>query len=93
MGVMKIQGFVVTNEIINALLEGWDTEWRREVFLSRREIFFLSAAVVISFCGGLQGEEVFLTSIKGMLKFWEETRNKKDLSHIMVTLKGRFKSK
>ena len=26
-----------------------------------------------------------------MLQFWEETRKKKDLSHIMVTLKGRFK--
>ena len=28
-----------------------------------------------------------------MLKFWEETRKKKDLSHVIVTLKGRFKGR
>ena len=59
--------------------------------MRRREISCLDVAVVIGLCGGLQGEEVFLKSLKGMLKFWEETRNKKDLSHIMVTFKGRFK--
>ena len=59
----------------------------------RRDISCLNAAVVIDFCGGFWGEEVFLTSLKGVLKLWEETRNKKDLSHIMVTLKGQFKGK
>ena len=58
-----------------------------------REISCLVAAVVIGLYGGLLGEEVFMTSLKGMLKFWEEKRNNKDLSHIIVTLKGRFKGK
>ena len=46
---------------------------------------------MIGFFGGLQGEEVFLTSMKGIIKFWEETEMKKGKSHVMVTLKGRFK--
>ena len=39
--------------------------------MRRREIYFLGAAVVIGFCESLQGEEVFLASLKGMLKLWE----------------------
>ena len=35
-------------------------------------------AMVVGFCGGLQEEELFLASMKGMLKFWEETRKKKE---------------
>ena len=56
-----------------------------------REISCLDAAVVIGFCGGLRGEELFMMSLKGMLKFWEDSRKNKHLSHVMVTLKGRFK--
>ena len=52
-----------------------------------REISCLAAAVVIDFCGGLRGEEVFLTSLKEIFKFWEEKINKKDLLNNMVTLK------
>ena len=56
-----------------------------------REISCLDAAVVIGFCVGLWVEELFMASMKGMLKFWEETRNKKDHLHIMVKLKRRYK--
>ena len=48
--------------------------------------------MIIGVCEGLRGEEVFLTSMKGTLNFWEETR-KRYLSHTMVTLKGWFKGK
>ena len=37
--------------------------------MSRRDISCLAAAVVIGFHGGLNGEEVFLTSLRVMLKF------------------------
>ena len=47
--------------------------------------------MVIGFCRGLRGEEVLLTSTKGILKVWEDKRLKKEKSHVMVTLKGRFK--
>ena len=35
-------------------------------------------------------EEMFLASLEGMLKLWEETRLSINQSHVMVTLKGRF---
>ena len=47
--------------------------------------------MAIGFCGGFRGEELFLTSLKGILEICEETRKKKDPSHIMVKLKGRIK--
>ena len=93
MGVIKNHDFGVISEMIKYFLEGWDTEFRSDGIIMRRDISCLNAAVVIDFCGGFWGEEVFLTSLKGVLKLWEETRNKKDLSHIMVTLKGQFKGK
>ena len=37
--------------------------------MRRREIPCLAFAVVIGFCGGLWGEEVLLTSLKGVLQF------------------------
>ena len=77
MGVIKKQDFGVTSEMVTALLEVWDAEYRKEGLFRRRDIYFLAAAVVIGFFGGLRGEEVFLTLLKGMLKFWEGTGKKK----------------
>ena len=37
------------------------------------------------------GEELFLTSLKVMLILFEYKRLRKENSHTMVTLKGRFK--
>ena len=50
----------------------------------------MNAAVVIGFYGGLRGEELFIRSLKVVLKFWEGKKRRKKI-HIMVTLKGRFK--
>ena len=47
--------------------------------------------MVIRFWGGLRGDKVSLVSLEGMLNFWEETRKRRNISHIMVTLRGRFK--
>ena len=49
------------------------------------------AFVCIEFGPGLRGEDVTLTSLKGMLHFWEETMNDKDDPFIMVALYGTFK--
>ena len=51
----------------------------------------MAAAVVIGLCRGLREEEVLLTYMKDILKNWEETRLRKEKSHVMVNLKGRFK--
>ena len=51
----------------------------------------MGVAVAIGVCGGLRGEEVFLESMEGILKFWEEMRHRRNQSHVMVTLKWIFK--
>ena len=56
-----------------------------------RKIYFLNDYVVIGFCRGFCGEKLFLTSLKGMLKFWEDTRKKKYFPHVMVKFKCRFR--
>ena len=73
------------------LLDGWEEEWEGADSLMKRKIPFVSAAVVIRFCGGLRGEEVFLSSLKWMLNLWEYTRLRKVQPHIMVNFQGRFK--
>ena len=51
------------------IFTGWEVEWEgvgqpRNIIIS-----CMTAVSVIGLCGGLRGEEVFLTSLKGMLKF------------------------
>ena len=46
--------------------------------------------MLAAFGAGLRGEEVLLISLDRLLTFWDESRLDKD-SHIMLTLKGRFK--
>ena len=48
-----------------------------EVKIRKREVSCLEAAVLIGFCVVLKGGEVFLASMKGMPKFWEDTVMKK----------------
>ena len=46
--------------------------------------------VLIGYGASLRGEEVPLTSMKGMRFFWEETRTSAE-PYIMIPLFGRFK--
>jgi hypothetical protein len=50
----------------------------------------LLAFILLEFGAALRGEEVPLTSLKGMVTFWEEATQASS-PHVMVTLKGRFK--
>ena len=51
----------------------------------------MDALSVILFGVSLRGAYIFLTSLEGMIRFWEETRLSIDQYHVMVTLKVRFK--
>ena len=67
------------------------TRWHSPIGDNAREeledtVVFMLAA----FGAGLRGEEVLLISLDGLLSFWDETRLDED-SHVMLTLKGRFK--
>ena len=50
----------------------------------------LMSYVLIAYGASLRGEEVPLTSMKGMIFFWEETRTNED-PYIVIPLYGRFK--
>ena len=91
MVLIKKQYLLVTSDMLKALLVFWDKGWKREVNIWKQEISCLEESVVKSFFGGLWVAEVFLESLKGVLKFLEYTRLKREQSHIMVTFKGSFK--
>ena len=91
MGVIKKEDFVVTSNMVKCLLGGWYTWWKRGVIIWIRNISCLASAVMIGFYIILRGEELFITSLRVMLKFWEETRLRNEEYHIMVTLKVMFK--
>ena len=57
----------------------------------REKISEIAVAVLIGICGGLRGEEIFLTAITGMIQFWEEIRIHPKIEHVMVTLHGMSK--
>ena len=46
--------------------------------------------MLAAFGAGLRGEEVPSISLDGLLTFWDELQMEED-SHVMLTLKGRFK--
>ena len=83
--------FGINSEMVKDLLVVWYMEWKRKIQIWKREITCLAAAVVIGFCRGFQGEDVLLTSMKIILKNWEEKRLKQINSNVVVTLKGVFK--
>ena len=57
----------------------------------REKISEIAVAVLIGICGGLRGEEIFLTAITGMIQFWEETRIHPNIGHVVVTMQGKVK--
>ena len=67
--MIKKQYFGVTSDTVKDMLVGWDIVCKSEAKTQKRKISYLLAAVVIEFYGGLQGGEVFLTSMKGILNF------------------------
>jgi hypothetical protein len=89
MGVTRKQDEAINSEQILALLETGEFYWKMAADTQeRRGIANIMAFVVIGYGASLRGEEVPLASIKGLNKFWEETRRRK---LVMVTLRGKFK--
>ena len=94
MGERRFQCEPLTSAMIIGLDEEMELLWR---LASRGEeraaVEELMACVCIGFGPGLRGEEITLTSLKGMLHFWEETINDKDDTFIMVALYGRSRGR
>ena len=91
--VIQKQDFGVTSKIVKLLLVFLESDCNQEEgnTIHRREVVQLDALSVILFGVSLRGAYIFLTSLEGMIRFWEETRLSIDQYHVMVTLKVRFK--
>ena len=91
MGEVRFQNEALTPAMVlglGTLLDGiWETSDDEAV---RESVEELMCYVLIGFGAGLRGEEVPLTALAGLLKFWDETRGD-EVPYVMVTLYGRFK--
>jgi hypothetical protein len=91
MGEVKFQNEALTPDMVVELGKLLNEVWELSTLEDEREsVEELMSYILIGFGAGLRGEEVPLTSLKGMLSFWDETRADRD-PYIMVTLYGRFK--
>ena len=59
--------------MVKELLVVWEGQWFKDIRNNelRREVACLEVTVVIGLGVGLMGEEGFITSIEGLLIFWE----------------------
>ena len=78
MVLIKKQDFRGTSKAPKALLAGWRSEWIQERGNNDliRDVECLEVEVVIGFRGGLRGEEECLTYLEGVLKVWEQKRQR-----------------
>ena len=91
MGQVRYQNEPLTPEIILGLDAIITEEWRNSLDDAHREsLEELMCFVLIGFGCSLRGEEVPLVSLRGILKFWDETQTGED-PYIMIALYGRFK--
>mmetsp|Transcript_12985 Transcript_12985/g.19314 ORF Transcript_12985/g.19314 Transcript_12985/m.19314 type:complete len:514 (+) Transcript_12985:1584-3125(+) len=91
MGMIRKQDEALTLAQLMVFLEVVEEEWSRAS--ERKELKSLeevAAFVCIGYCVSLRGEEVPLTSIKGLLELWKETLEH-ETPHIMLPLRGKFK--
>jgi hypothetical protein len=91
MGMIHRQNEALTSALAMAVCAEAETRWHSPIGDNAREeledtVVFMLAA----FGAGLQGEEVLLILLNGLLTFWDLSSLDED-SHVMLTLKGRFK--
>ena len=84
--VTRRQNFGMTGHALHALLFILESEWmdtRKKVRKNKRKI--LVVLIIMSYIGGLCGEEVHLLSLIGMLNFWNDLRQH-HIPHVVLTL-------
>ena len=91
MGVKRKQNEALTSKQLLGLLAIAEEEWIRtndeEV---RKRLEEVASFTCIGFCASLRGEEISLTSIMGMLQFWDSSQGY-HIPHLMITLRGKYK--
>jgi hypothetical protein len=91
MGMIHRQNKVLTLALAKTICAEAESRWHLPIGDNAREELEDMVVFMLATLGaGLQGEEVPLISLDGLLTFWDESRLDVD-SHIMLTLQGRFK--
>lgn len=97
-GVHKRMGDIVKPDralslvLMHELMGQLEMEWGEAGANEKYEVAIEGAFYIISFCGGLRGEEVPLTNITGMRKWWSAGEDEGVTPHVVVALLGRFKN-
>jgi len=91
MGVVRKQNEALSSKQLLALLEIAEARWAElPEGPEKKRLEEVVAFICIGFSASLRGEEISLTSIQGMIEYWESSKNYR-IPHVMVTLRGRYK--
>ncbi len=91
MGVIRKQNEALSSQQLLVLLEIAEARWRElPEGPEKKRLEEVAAFVCIGFSASLRGEEISLTSIQGMIEYWESSMRYR-IPHVMVTLRGRYK--
>ena len=93
MGMVRRQNEALTSKLVLGVCVKAERIWVMACSDTKREEMEDAAGfMLIAFGAGLQGEEVSLVSLEGLLHFWTDTRaGTAEKRYMMVTLSGRFK--
>ena len=92
MGEVWKQNKALTTRILLSVLKEVEQDWVDAPSPSMQgELEEFASTLLISFGAALQGEEVTLVSLKGMLSTWVESTTASPYPCVMVTLHGGFK--
>ncbi len=91
MGMVRRQNEALTSELVLSMFSTEEGEWRAAQNPARQiDVEDTVCFMLLGFGAGLRGEEVPLVNLEGLLMFWMETREEKDIC--WAGLKGRSTS-
>ena len=94
MGVVRIQkqNEALTSDIVLAIDEVAEREWRNSSNLDKRMVEGTMCAMLVEYGAALRGEELQMVRVEGLVELGEDTRRSKYGSHSMWALQEKFKA-
>ena len=92
MGVVRIQNEALTSDIVLAIDEVAEREWRNSSNLEKRMVEGTMCAMLLEYGAALRGEELQMARVEGLVELGEDARRSKYGRHSMWALQGKFKA-
>ena len=92
MGEIRVQNEALTSEMILAIDEIAEREWRNGSDTRKRLIEGTMCAMLLEYGAALRGEELQMVRVEGVLELRDDARSSKHGSHTMWALQGKFKA-